>query len=116
MESHPATWENHLQKVVMAYNTSVQSSTGYTPFFLMLGREARLPADLVYGSSPTESSTPAEYARLMTQSLQQAYACARANNTIAKVKQKEHHDAQAHGQAFKAGDSVWLHLPYTPRG
>ena len=28
-ESHPATWENHVQKVVMAYNTSVQSSTGY---------------------------------------------------------------------------------------
>ena len=105
------------QKVVMAYNTSVQSSTGYTPFFLMFGCEARLPADLVYGSNPSESATPAEYAHHLKQSLQQAYACAKANKyTVAKTRRKEHHNAQAHGKAFEVGDFVWLHLPYTPMG
>ena len=35
---HPSTWEEHIQKVVFAYNTSIQKTTGYTPFFLMFGR------------------------------------------------------------------------------
>ena len=30
--SHPFDWEDQLPKVCMAYNTSVQASTGYTPF------------------------------------------------------------------------------------
>jgi hypothetical protein len=83
MESHPATWENHVKKVVMATNTSAVVDRVHP--FLMFGREARLPADLVYGSSPTESSTPAEYARLLRpsiHSLQQAYVCAKAKRRV----------------------------------
>ena len=34
-------WENQIRKVCMAYNTSVHSSTGFTPFFLMFGRQAK---------------------------------------------------------------------------
>ena len=34
---HPFDWEDQIRKVCMAYNTSVQASTGYTPFFMMFG-------------------------------------------------------------------------------
>ena len=44
-------WENYVRPVCYVYNTSVQSSTGYTPHFLMFGREARLPVDLQFGTS-----------------------------------------------------------------
>ena len=53
MAGHPGTWEDHTQKVLLAYNTSTQSTTGFSPFFMMFGREARLPVDLIYGQSPT---------------------------------------------------------------
>ena len=60
--THPSTWEDHIQKVLMAYNSSVQPTTGYTPFFLMFGREAHLPVDLMYGSSPHTPITRNTYA------------------------------------------------------
>ena len=43
VEDNPATWDEHLDFCMMAYRSSVHSSTGQTPFELMLGREMRIP-------------------------------------------------------------------------
>jgi len=48
----PFEWENYIRKVCMAYNSSVQASTLYTPFYLMFGREAWLPLDVMYDTNP----------------------------------------------------------------
>ena len=57
-------WERYVRAVCYAYNSSVQSSTGFTPHFLMFGREARLPVDLQFGTSFSESVSPDQYVRL----------------------------------------------------
>ena len=41
-------WDCYLPSVVFAYNTSRQSSTGYTPFELMYGQKAVLQLEIQY--------------------------------------------------------------------
>ena len=38
-------WDLHLPQALFAYRTSVQESTGFTPFLLTFGRSPKLPID-----------------------------------------------------------------------
>ena len=51
-------WDELLPKVLMVYRSSEHLSTGYTPYRLMFGREARLPIDAMR-ESPQEG--PQDY-------------------------------------------------------
>ena len=46
-----------LSFVMLAYRTSVQETTGMTPFNLTFGREVQLPIDIMYGNPPSQIST-----------------------------------------------------------
>uniref|UniRef100_A0A8C7WRX1 Gypsy retrotransposon integrase-like protein 1 n=1 Tax=Oryzias sinensis TaxID=183150 RepID=A0A8C7WRX1_9TELE len=48
--SHGGEWDDHLKSVAFVYNTSKHSSTWFTPFYLMHGREARIPAEVLIPS------------------------------------------------------------------
>ena len=63
-EDHPWDWEQNIRKVCMAYNTSVHPSTRFLPFYLMFGRQARFPVDLIYGTGPqiADNQSVGEYA------------------------------------------------------
>ena len=110
-QENPFDWENQLRKVCMAYNTSVHSSTGFTPFYLMFGRQAKLPIDLMY-ELPTANTTekPAtEYAAQLKKKLSDAYSLVRNKLQASHMKRKEHYDRRIHGKPYQDGDIVWLY-------
>ena len=114
-QNHPFDWEDQLPKVCMAYNTSIHASTGYTPFFLMFGRQARLPIDLVYGTGAGQARVT-EYASSTKHALKEAYCNVREKLSAAHYHQKVHYDKKVHGRPFAVGDLVWLFSPMVPPG
>ena len=112
----PFEWENHLKKVCMAYNSSVQPMTGYTPFFLMFGRQVRMPVDIMYGTPTPQLSPITAYATQLKKSLENAYQHVREKMGYCLDRQKELYNCKAHGKPFKQGELVWLHCPAVPRG
>ena len=49
-EKHLFDWESQLRPLCLAYNTSVHPTTGYTPFYLMYGRQVPMPIDIMFGT------------------------------------------------------------------
>lgn len=48
VNDHQTNWDESLPYVMQAYRSAVHETTGYTPNFLMLGRETTTPLDLMY--------------------------------------------------------------------
>ena len=112
----PEEWEGYIRKVCMAYNTSTHATTGFTPFYLMFGRKARIPVDLMYGTAEPECLDYTEYAAKLQESLSEAYSIARKQSAGKQERQAEIYNKKVHGKPHKVGALVWLLNPHVARG
>ena len=95
----------------MAYNSSVQASTGYTPFYLMFGQQARLPLDVMY-----ETTANASPAVALQKQLRTAYDLVREKASKTHLRQQQLYNQKVHGQPHKLGYLVWLHSAVGKKG
>jgi len=106
---HGKDWDLQLGPVALAYNSSVHESTNYSPFYLMHGREPRIPADVVYGTpTPGYWNKVSHYAKDVYHGLKTAFEDVQQNLSLAQRRQRKVHDKWARHHPYSAGDKVWL--------
>nr|VZI14737.1 unnamed protein product [Spirometra erinaceieuropaei] len=115
-DSHEHDWDVQLPFCLLAYRSSVHSSTGFTPHYLWTGREIRLPADLQYPLHTPDPTTISTYASRLRETIRTAYNSARETIGTSSSHQKTQHDRHSTGTTHQVGDLVMHHNPVPPRG
>ena len=65
-------WDQHIAPAVFAYNVCVNTTTGFTPFFLQHGREARLTEDSILPVPKMRHPSYIEYVETLAKTLNTA--------------------------------------------
>jgi len=87
-------WDERLPLVLAAYTASSHNSTGYSPKQLFLGREVRMPLDLIMGSpvNSDHASTVNEFVSEMRVRAEKCYDIARENLRVSAERRKKTYD------------------------
>ena len=76
VQNKQAMWPEHLPAVTLAYNTSIHSSTGFSPYYLFHGRQPICSLDLITESPEGEenrTTTAPEYVLRLSENLRAAF-------------------------------------------
>ncbi|GFX01701.1 transposon Tf2-9 polyprotein [Trichonephila clavipes] len=102
-------WDEILPFVTFAYNTAKQDTTGFTPFYLLHGREAETTLDTMLPFCPndfddnniTKIAARAEESRQL----------ARVHTLRAQDKDRRRYDSKHQMVSYAPGDLVWVYTP-----
>eukprot|EP00795_Rhopilema_esculentum_P013630 gene13630-biopygen3615 len=103
--------------ILFAYRVSPHASTGESPFYLLYGREPRLPVDaaLLSPSAHLSSSVAEHRARILT-NLENAQRIVSSKTQLAQQKMKEYYDRSSKPVLYDIGDKVWVFTPKNKKG
>ena len=101
-------WDAHIPLLTAAYRSTIHPATGFTPNYLMLGREVNLPVDVLYPMpSIGESQNVHQYATKLKEKMQDCYKLARKNLQQAAIRQKRDYDVRIVENQYEPGDLVF---------
>jgi hypothetical protein len=105
VSKEPTKWSDFLPSATFAYNTAAHSSTGYTPFYLMYGREATEPQDMI---KPVRNRNMTDVNMIFSQMWYDALEITKDKLEEAKEKRKAYYDRNTKRVEFKIGDKILL--------
>lgn len=112
VNSHRNDWDNHIPYIMMAYRSTVHSTTKCTPNILMLGREIRCPVDIMFGMPPeSDDFCPIEYVEWVKNSLRDAFYLVYEHSGQAARRQKLYHDKGLKARSYETNSWVWRWYP-----
>ena len=109
-EDKKACWSEHLLELLLAYNATCSTVTGYSPYYLLFGRRSRIPVDYLFPTlhdSPHQTKIEASVAN-MQKRLKEAFAVARHLTSEEAAKQHHYYDHKAGAVALQPGVVVMV--------
>ena len=100
-------WDERLPLVLATYRATPHESTELSPNKLFLGREVRMPIDLVMGLPPDEAKENMdnhEYLNKLQCDASEAYQLARKHLRASAERRKKEYDVRVRPEQFKVGD------------
>ena len=110
--SEPAKkdWKSHLPKLAFAYNSTENKTTGFSPFYLMFGRESKLPIDLMFQDVEVgeriQNKSHQQFVKDWKEAMKEAMHLAQTNMKQSADYNKKCHDKKAKFVEICAGDRV----------
>ena len=104
-------WDDLLPFMMLAYNTTVHTTTGFTPYRLVFGEESNLPGNLVHRKLRPDPP-PGDPGTWVQQALHESYDEVRTQQQRATHRQKQNYYSKAVARAFPIG--CWTLRYYPP--
>ena len=111
IQGEQRNWDQNLGCLAAAYRSTVHETTHFTPNFLIFGHENRLPTEILFSVPREESTTYCDHVASIQGKMEKAHEVTRRHLKKKAQRQKEHYDAKATLNPFKAGDLVWYASP-----
>ena len=102
---HQRDWDDYLNYIAFCYNTSTHQSTGYTPYFLMHGSEARWNLDTLLDTKAAKMDVNAYAAELLGR-LEEAHRLTREALGRMSAYEKNWYDKRVKVENFEVGEKV----------
>ena len=106
-------WKSHIGAMTHAYNCTKNASTGYSPYYLMFGRQPRLPIDVKFGlfrNLSTSTFSKSKYVDRLKKRLDFAFKKAQLAQEKESKRQKQRYDRKAKHILLQEKDLVLVRV------
>ena len=112
-----SNWDECLPHLLFAYRTKPHESTGESPFFLLHGRDARIPCDALLLTKRTPYQVDIDdYKSELVFGLAEAWRTAGEHIQRSQRKQKRKFDRHVKDRTVRVGDRVMVLMPREQTG
>ena len=109
-------WDQCLDEVIGAYNSTRHATTGFSPYMLTRGVEKAIPLTFLYPEFAAKSfDTHEAYVDHVLARQQEIHDLVRRNTHQAQLRQKLKNDRAIRARAYQPGEFVWVFCRYVPQ-
>ena len=107
-QKYKNNWKNHIKKLTFAYSNTKHKTTGYSPHFLLFGRQGRLPIDNIFDLNKNlpKDLTYDKYVENWQQAMKDAFNIVSDNIQKSNNRNKTSYEKKVLGSELKVGDRV----------
>ena len=104
-------WQDWVPTLTHTYNCTTSKTTGFSPYYLIYGRQPKLPIDIEYGVGITDSYKDCKsYAAKLEHRLKWAYEAAQRYIDKETQRYKKYYDQNFHCATLRSGDLVLVRI------